>query len=106
MKSTLIKKLLIHHFNDDYTGCVYFQETTVTESEVHCQTLLIGTQRQGEQVTFALRTPTPEDTRRWNQAISRHVHNMSEASASGRSVSSCPRVKKVFACSLNLSGAV
>ncbi|XP_077945010.1 rhotekin isoform X4 [Gasterosteus aculeatus] len=54
------------------------RETTVTESEVHCQTLLIGTQRQGEQVTFALRTPTPEDTRRWNQAISRHVHNMNQ----------------------------
>ncbi|KAM8828037.1 rhotekin-like isoform 2-T2 [Spinachia spinachia] len=57
------------------------RDTTVTQSEadvVHCQTLHLGTRRQGERVTFALRAPTPEDTRRWNRAISRHVHDMNQ----------------------------
>ncbi|KAL6096589.1 rtkn [Pungitius sinensis] len=52
------------------------RDTTVTQSEGDA--VLIGTQCQGRRVIFALRAPTPEDTRRWNQAIGRHVHNMNQ----------------------------
>ncbi len=62
--------------------CVFLQDTLVCVSErdpVHCQSIYISTQREGEDVTYTLITHIPEDTKRWTEALWQHVYNMSKA---------------------------
>ncbi|KAJ4925874.1 hypothetical protein JOQ06_008060 [Pogonophryne albipinna] len=42
-----------------------------------CQTVNIITWHQGEEVTFRLTPPSPEDTQRWTEAIWQHIYNLS-----------------------------
>ncbi|KAK5879288.1 hypothetical protein CesoFtcFv8_024606 [Champsocephalus esox] len=56
------------------------QDTVVCVSERDpdlCQTVNIITWHQGEEVTFMLTPPSPEDTQRWTEAIRQHIYNLS-----------------------------
>ncbi|XP_041667578.1 rhotekin-like [Cheilinus undulatus] len=43
-----------------------------------CQSILISTEQDGEDITYTLVTHTPEETQRWTEALWRHVFNMSQ----------------------------
>ena len=59
--------------------CLFFcQDTLVCVSERDPVLILITTQHEGEDVTYTLRTHTPEDTQRWTDALWQHVYNLSE----------------------------
>ncbi|XP_054469000.1 rhotekin-like [Anoplopoma fimbria] len=66
------KPLLVIPIRKDSVVCV-------SESDpAHCQSICISTKHHGEDVTYTLTTHTPEDGKRWNEAISQHVFNMSQ----------------------------
>ncbi|XP_076614366.1 rhotekin-like isoform X2 [Chaetodon auriga] len=57
------------------------KDTLVCVSErgpVHCKSVYVSTQHQGEDVTYVLTTPAPDDTQRWTEALWQHVYNMSQ----------------------------
>ncbi|CAJ1070399.1 rhotekin-like isoform X2 [Xyrichtys novacula] len=57
------------------------KDTLVCLSETdpgQCQSIFISTEHDGEDVTYTLITHSPADTRRWTEALWRHVFNMSQ----------------------------
>ncbi|XP_070781173.1 rhotekin-like [Enoplosus armatus] len=57
------------------------KDTLICMSErdpVHGRSIYISTQRQGEDVTYALTMHRPEDTQRWTEVLWQHVYNMSQ----------------------------
>ncbi|XP_041816679.1 rhotekin-like [Chelmon rostratus] len=45
---------------------------------VHCKSIYVSTQHQGEDVTYMLTTPAPEDTQCWTETLWQQVYNMSQ----------------------------